>query len=251
MIRELLIPDWPAPANIRAVTTTRQGGVSHAPYATLNLGFHTADDPENVAANCRRLQARLGLAEAPFWLKQVHGNDVVRAQKVSSEPPVADAVWSDVPGLACVVLTADCLPILLCDSEGTRIAAVHGGWRSLAANIIEHTIAAMGIAASDLVAWLGPAIGPAAFEVGPEVRGMFVERWPETAAAFRAGEGDRWFCDIYSIARTQLRACGVGQIFGGGFCTVADPDRFYSYRRDGETGRMASLIWLAAPGVAE
>lgn len=251
MIRELLIPDWPAPTNIRAVATTRQGGVSRAPYATLNLGFHTADDLKNVAANRRRLQARLGLVEAPFWLRQVHGNNVVRAEKISGETPVADAAWSDVPGLACVVLTADCLPVLICDRKGTRVAAVHGGWRSLVANIIEHTIAATGVAPSELMAWLGPAIGPAAFEVGPEVRAMFVERWPETTAAFRAGEGDRWFCDIYSIARTRLRGCGVTQVFGGDFCTVTDQDRFYSYRRDGETGRMASLVWLDAPAVAE
>lgn len=251
MIRELVVPDWPAPANVRAVTTTRRGGISRAPYATLNLGFNTGDDPENVAANRRRLRARLGLIEAPFWLRQVHGNDVVRAEKVPGEPPAADAAWSAMPGLACAVLTADCLPVLLCDRKGTRVAAVHGGWRSLAANILERTVKATGGEPSELMAWLGPAIGPAAFEVGPEVRAMFVERWPETVAAFRPGEGDRWFCDIYSIARTQLQAHGVTQVFGGDCCTVADPDRFYSYRRDGETGRMASLVWLDAPAVAE
>lgn len=246
----LVLPEWPAPANVRAVATTRQGGVSRGPFESLNLGLHTGDDLEAVYANRRRLHARLSLVREAAWLQQVHGVDVVNADGVI-EPLTADASWTDKEGVACAVLTADCLPVLLCDRKGRRVAAAHGGWRGLANNILGKTIDAMGVQADELMAWLGPAIGPDAFEVGPEVRAAFMDRWPETETALRAGQGDRWFCDIYSVARIQLQALGVTAIYGGGFCTFNEPDRFYSYRRDGETGRMASLIWLDERAVAE
>jgi len=253
VIRELpiLLPDWPAPANVRAAATTRRGGVSLGPFTSLNLGRNTEDDPDAVSANRRHLRARLGLTREPAWLHQVHGADVVRATEDSADSPAADASWTDHPGIACTILAADCLPVLFCDRNGTRVAAAHGGWRGLANGILDRTVDAMGVAPAELIAWLGPAIGPDAFEVGPEVRTAFVERWPETTAAFRAGQGDRWFCDIWSVARIQLRELGVTEIHGGGDCTFADEDRFFSFRRDGTTGRMASLVWLDLQAVAE
>lgn len=245
---EFILPEWRAPANVRAVATTRIGGVSRGPFASLNLGQQTEDDPEAVAANRRLLRGRLGLAREPAWLHQIHGDDVVRADEVGAALPAADASWTDRRGVACAVLVADCLPVLLCDREGRRVAAAHGGWRGLAADVLGATVAALGTEPSDLLAWLGPAIGPDAFEVGPEVREAFMRRWPETEDAFRAGRGDRLMCDIYAIARIRLRQLGVAEISGGGFCTLSDPDRFYSFRRDGLTGRQAALIWLDGSG---
>lgn len=239
----LLLPDWPAPPNVRAVATTRRGGVSQGAFASLNLGQQTEDDPVAVTANRRLLGARLGLRREPAWLHQIHGTALVRADQVD-EPPAADGSWTDQEAVACVVLVADCLPVLFCDRAGTRVAAAHGGWRGLASGILGETVEVLGSAPQDLMAWLGPAIGPDAFEIGPEVRKAFVERWPATEAAFRPGRGDRWFCDIYEIARIQLRELGVGDVYGGGWCTHSDPDRFYSFRRHGLTGRQAALIWL-------
>jgi YfiH family protein len=250
-----ILPDWPAPSNVRAAVTTRAGGASTGSYTHFNLGANTGEDPDIVAANRRRLAARLGLLHEPAWLRQVHGTTVIDAGAVNGTPE-ADASWTSLSGVACVVLTADCLPVLFCDRAGTRVAAAHGGWRGLAAGILANTVAAMDCAANEVLAWLGPAIGPDAFEVGPEVRAAFTASWPETAAAFRNGQGDRWFCDLYAIARVQLRALGVREISGGGFCTVTD-ERFYSYRRNrqgrdgGETGRMASLVWLEPRAVAK
>lgn len=242
---KLILPEWPAPANVRAVATTRAGGVSEGPFASLNLGTMTEDTSDAVLANRRLLRGRLGLSREPAWLHQIHGKVVVRADEVK-EPPAADASWTDQPGVACVVLVADCLPVLFCDRAGTRVAAAHGGWRGLASGILEATVDALGVESGELLAWLGPAIRPDAFEVGPEVREAFTKRWPETEAAFRAGNDDRCFCDIHEIARIQLRALGVRDVFGGDFCTVKDADRFYSFRRDGMTGRMAGLVWLEA-----
>lgn len=252
MMRELplVLPEWPAPANVRAAVTTRQGGVSRGPFESLNFGLHVGDDPQAVHANRRRLHARLGLTREASWLQQVHGTAVMRADEIS-EPRAADASWTDQQGVACAVLTADCLPMLLCDRQGTVVAAAHGGWRGLADNILEETVRAMCVPAAELMAWLGPAIGPDAFEVGPEVRHAFLGRWSGAAGAFREGQGDRWLCDIYSIARVQLQALGVTSVHGGGFCTFSERERFYSYRRDGQTGRMASLIWLEHAAVAE
>ncbi|HEX7047862.1 MAG TPA: peptidoglycan editing factor PgeF [Gammaproteobacteria bacterium] len=242
---QLILPQWPAPSNVRAVATTRAGGVSEGPFASLNLGTMTEDTSDAVLANRRLLRGRLGLAREPAWLHQVHGNVVVHADEVE-EPPAADASWTDRPGVACVVLVADCLPVLFCDRAGTRVAAAHGGWRGLASGILEATVDALGVEPGELLAWLGPAIGPDAFEVGPDVREAFTKRWSETEAAFRAGRGDRFFCDIHEITRIQLRALGVHDVFGGEFCTVKDAERFYSFRRDGMTGRMAGLAWLEA-----
>lgn len=242
----LLLPGWPAPANVRAAMTTRVGGVSRPPFDSFNVARHTEDDPDAVAANRRRLVARLGLTREPVWLHQVHGNDIVRADQVS-DAPAADASWTDVPGVACAVLVADCLPVLLTDRAGARVGAAHGGWRGLASGILETTVAAMGGRPEELMAWLGAAIGPDAFEVGPEVKKAFVDRWPETETAFRTGNDDRHFCDIYAIARIQLRELGITSVHGGDHCTVSEPGAFYSFRRDGLTGRMAALVWLAEP----
>ncbi|HEX7029100.1 MAG TPA: peptidoglycan editing factor PgeF [Gammaproteobacteria bacterium] len=241
---QLILPGWSAPSNVRAAATTRAGGVSEGPFASLNLGNLTEDRPDAVAANRRLLRGRLGLTREPAWLHQIHGNVVVRADEVT-EPPAADASWTDRPGVACVAMVADCLPVLFCDRAGTRVAAAHGGWRGLASGVLETTVEALGVEPGELLAWLGPAIGPDAFEVGTEVREAFTDRWPETEAAFRRGREERWLCDIYAIARIQLLELGVREISGGGFCTVND-ERFYSFRRDGMTGRMAGLVWLEA-----
>ena len=237
---EFIIPDWPAPPNVRALVTTRHGGVSSGPYASLNLGDHVGDSPAAVAENRRLLRAHL--PAEPVWLKQVHGKrclDAAQAQ-VGSE---ADAAFARTPGVVCTVLTADCLPMLLCDRQGTVVAAAHAGWRGLAAGVIESTVAAMGLPGEQLMAWLGPAIGPENFEVGDEVRAIFVAHDPQAANAFVPQGNGKWLCDIYALAQQRLRALGVCRIAGPDFCTLRDARRFYSYRREGVTGRMASLIW--------
>jgi len=237
-----IVPDWPAPAAVRALSTTRAGGVSLAPYASLNLGAHVGDDPARVAENRARLR-RLLPAE-PRWLNQVHGSAVVDAAAVAGLPD-ADAAFSRKPGAVCVVMTADCLPVLLCDRAGTVVAAAHAGWRGLHGGVVEATVAAMGVAPGELIAWLGPAIGPQAFEVGGEVRAAFVAADGRAEAAFRpAAQAGKWLADLYLLARQRLAALGVSAVHGGDCCTVGEADRFFSYRRDGVTGRMASLIWL-------
>lgn len=244
MTDDWIIPEWPAPSRVRAVATTRLGGVSRPPFDTLNLGAHVGDDPQAVAANRARLAAALALPEAPRWLDQVHGSAVAEAGGVVSRCE-ADASHTAAPGVVCAVLTADCLPVLLCDRAGTRVAAAHGGWRGLAGGVLEAAVAAMGVPGQDLLAWLGPAIGPGAFEVGGEVREAFLAADPGAEGAFRPSAGGRWLADLYELARRRLARCGVSGVYGGGFCTYRDRERFYSYRRDGRTGRMASLIWLA------
>ena len=239
---------WPAPAGVRAGTTLRAGGVSAGPFAGLNLGGHVGDRPEDVAANRERL-ARL-LPAAPRWLEQVHGRRVVELP--GARDLRADGAWTRTPGCVCAVLTADCLPVLLCDRAGSRVAAVHAGWRGLAAGVIEAAVAAMGVPPGRLLAWLGPAIGPADYEVDRPVYEAFA-RSPGRAAAFAPAGPGHWRLDIYALARARLAAAGVGEAWGGGLSTAAEPDRFYSYRRDGVTGRMASLIWIepgagAGPG---
>ncbi|GAB0149813.1 MULTISPECIES: peptidoglycan editing factor PgeF [Marichromatium] len=235
-------PDWPAPARVRAFSTTRAGGLSEAPYAGLNLATHVGDDPARVARNRALLRDQAGLPEEPLWLEQVHG--CVVADDTAAPGCRADAAVSLRPGRVCAVLTADCLPLLLCDREGTRVAAVHAGWRGLADGVIERAVAALAIAPSRLLAWLGPAIGPDAFEVGPEVRERFVDLDPAAADAFRRGRDDRWLADLFVLARQRLVGAGVTAVYGGDLCTHIDPQRFFSYRRDGVTGRQASLIWL-------
>ena len=239
----LIFPDWPAPACVRAFSTTRLGGVSEPPYASLNLAEHVGDDPVHVAENRRRLAQMLGYAAEPAWLDQVHGARVINAGMVR-EPVAADAAWTRAPGQPCVVMTADCLPVLLCDREGTSVAAAHGGWRGLAQGVIAAAVASLKAPPPTLLAWLGPAIGPAAFEVGAEVRAAFLALDAGNAGCFRPSPAGRWLADLYELARRQLRALGISAIYGGACCTFSEPERFFSYRREPQTGRMATLIWL-------
>lgn len=239
-LSDWLLPDWPAPADVRAVVTTCAGGVSPAPFASLNLGDHVEDAPSAVAENRRRLVEHLGCR--PAWLRQVHSADVVEAD--AGTVSTADASWSAAPGVACAVLTADCLPALFCDRAGTRVAAAHAGWRGLAGGVLENTVAALGVDPGELRVWLGPAIGPASFEVGPEVREAFVARHAQAESAFLASRNaGKYMADIYQLARIRLAAVGVSAVYGGGLDTFADP-RFFSYRRAARTGRFASLVWI-------
>jgi hypothetical protein len=237
-----LIPDWPAPAHVKSLQTTRKGGTSAAPYDSFNLGSHVGDNPLAVTRN-RMLLAPLMPSE-PVWLNQVHGVTVADAGHAGCLPQ-ADASISAHPGAVCVVMTADCLPVLLCDEQGSVVGAAHAGWRGLCDGVIEQTVHAMQVPASTLMAWLGPAIGPAAFEVGAEVRAAFVAKQPQAATAFVAGVDGKWMADIYQLARLRLNALGITRIYGGDLCTYNDPERFYSYRRDGASGRMGTFIWLS------
>lgn len=274
-----IIPDWPAPPWVKAAISTRHGGVSLAPYAGLNLAAHVGDHPAAVAENRRLLTLALRLPGQPKWLQQVHGCGVVDIGGHGGVPndnddyehaannggvgcphisdTKADAAISHEPKQVCAVLTADCLPILLSDRQGCSVAAVHAGWRGLAAGVIETTIARLGVPAEQLLAWLGPAIGPEAFMVGDEVRTIFITQNTKDRAAFRPIANGRWLADIYALARRRLQTLGVNFIGGGGadghggvgchhisMCTFSDATRFFSYRRDGTTGRMAALIWL-------
>jgi YfiH family protein len=243
---ELLYPDWPAPANVRAVSTTRRGGVSAAPFDSLNLGLHTVDDTASVIRNRQRLLSALQLPRQPTWLKQVHGSGVIDAGALNG-PAEADASYTHRSGPVCSVMVADCLPVLLCARDGSCVAAVHAGWRGLAAQVIAACVACLQCSADNLLVWLGPAIGPQAFEVGPEVRDVFLQLDQGNKECFVAGQGDRWLADIYALARRQLKTLGITAIYGGDRCTVSESEWFFSYRRDGSnSGRMASLIWLAA-----
>ncbi|VVN84941.1 Polyphenol oxidase [Pseudomonas fluorescens] len=235
-----LTPDWPAPASVRACVTTREGGVSEAPFDSLNLGDHVDDRPGAVAENRRRLTDHFSIK--PAWLQQVHG--IAVAQADPGIVATADASWTATPGIACTAMTADCLPALFCNRAGTRVAAAHAGWRGLAAGVLEATLDTLDVPAEDVLVWLGPAIGPKAFEVGPEVREVFINQLPEAAEAFVPSDNaGKFMADIYMLARLRLAARGVTAVYGGGFCTVTDP-RFFSYRRASRTGRFASLIWL-------
>jgi len=240
---QLLRPDWPAPISVKSLITTRQGGVSLAPFDSLNLATHVGDVPTAVARNRALLKETCQLPNDPFWLAQVHGCGVVDTA-TSSSGCEADAVVSDRPGDVCAVLTADCLPLLLTDRDGSQVCAVHAGWRGLAAGVIESAVSHMRAQRGDLLAWLGPAIGPDAFEVGDEVRQTFLAQASEDAAAFRQRDAERWLADIYTLARQRLQRLGVGYIGGGAYCTLSQAALFYSYRREGVTGRMASLIWI-------
>lgn len=235
-----LTPDWPAPARVKACVTTREGGVSLAPFDSLNLGDHVGDDPTAVAENRRRLIDRFVIT--PAWLQQVHGIAVVEADP--TQVATADASWTATPGIACTAMTADCLPVLFCNRAGTRVAAAHAGWRGLANGVLEATLDSLAVPANEILAWLGPAIGPQAFEVGPEVREAFIAQRPEAVEAFAASpNAGKFLADIYQLARLRLAARGVTAVYGGGLCTVNDP-RFFSYRRNPRTGRFASLIWI-------
>ncbi|WP_373278937.1 peptidoglycan editing factor PgeF [Chitinimonas koreensis] len=237
-----LLPDWPVPARVRALVTTRQGGVSAAPYESFNLGTHVRDDPAAVAANRAALAAVL--PAEPAWLTQVHGTNVVDATEKGLLPPMADASVAFGPGAVCTVMTADCLPVLFARDDGSAVGAAHAGWRGLCDGVLEATVARLGEPAR-IVAWLGPAIGPDAFEVGDEVRTAFMAHGEAAAEAFRPGESaGKWWCDLYLLARQRLAAAGVRSVHGGGLCTVSDRARFFSYRRDCTTGRMAALVWI-------
>lgn len=246
--KDWIVPDWPAPPGVRALFTTRNGGVSRGPYASLNLGDHVGDDPQAVAANRSLLCQVVAGGASPVWLEQVHGTRVIdaAAHVASRIPPQADASFSRQSGVCCAVMTADCLPVLFCDDSGSVVGAAHAGWRGLLAGVLEQTIAAMGAPPATLLAYLGPAIGPQAFEVGDEVRGAFAAADAATAAAFAPLPAGKWLADIYRLARLRLAAQGVDRVFGGALCTASDARRFFSYRRDGLTGRMASLIWRAS-----
>jgi YfiH family protein len=243
MNSEWIIPRWPAPQRVHAVSTTRHGGISRPPYGTLNLAAHVGDDDGAVTANREHLRQALRLPAMPAWLQQVHGVQVVDAAGVTA-PVAADAAYALEPGVICAVLTADCLPVLLCDRGGQAVAAAHAGWRGLAAGVIEQTIDTLPLPGGELMAWLGPAISAESYVVGEEVRETFVSHDPAADAAFRPAAGGGWHADLYRLARQRLRRHGVTAVHGGEFCTCKDPERFYSYRRDGVTGRMASLIWL-------
>ncbi|UZE17152.1 peptidoglycan editing factor PgeF [Pseudomonas sp. B21-054] len=235
-----LIPDWPAPARVKACVTTREGGVSLSPFDSLNLGDHVGDDPSAVAENRRRLTEHFAIT--PAWLQQVHGIAVVEADP--TQVATADASWTTTPGIACAAMTADCLPVLFCNRAGTRVAAAHAGWRGLANGVLEATLDSLEDPADEILAWLGPAIGPQAFEVGPEVREAFIAQLPQAAQAFvPSRNAGKFLADIYALARLRLAARGVTTVYGGGLCTVTDP-RFFSYRRAARTGRFASLIWI-------
>lgn len=264
----LLLPDWSAPAAVRAAVTLRHGvGVSAPPFDSFNLGIRCGDDPAAVSANRRALVELAGLPAEPVWLRQVHGTAVhicrsgVSRDRISASPrvatpvapatdadtapePEADAAVTTAPGVALAILTADCLPVLLCADDGSEVAAAHAGWRGLCDGVLEATIAAMATPPSRLLAWLGPAAGPRAYEVGDEVRDAFLARNPAAHTGFVPTRPGHWRCDLYALARQRLAAAGVARVHGGGLCTISDPARFFSHRRDRHTGRMASLVWI-------
>jgi len=245
MAREFVAIDWPASANVRAFQTTRTGGFSFAPYDSLNLGDHVGDDALTVVRNRQSLNDVL--PSEPVWLEQVHGVEVVIAEQASCKPR-ADACISRAKNAVCASMTADCLPVLLCDQAGTVVAAAHAGWRGLADGVLEETVKAMNVSPNSLMAWLGPAIGPQAFEVGEDVRDAFISHDSAASTAFILHTSpltpNKYLADIYQLARQRLNALSITQIYGGGLCTYTDQTRFFSFRRDGVTGRMASLIWL-------
>ena len=239
--------DWPAPPRVRSWQTVRAGGLSKGDYASLNLASHVGDDPAAVTANRSALLAGLDLPAEPAWLEQVHGTRIVDLDAPWQGP--ADGAVTARPGRVAVVMTADCVPVLLCDRAGTRVAAVHAGWRGLAAGVLEAALDALSTAPETLLAWLGPGISGAAYEVGDEVRNAFIDVDAETGAAFRPRRPGRWHCDLARLARQRLGRAGVDAVFGGNGCTWADEQRFFSHRRAAPCGRMATLIWLepAAP----
>jgi YfiH family protein len=239
---DVLRPNWPAPPGVHAAFTLRGGGVSVGAYDSLNLGGHVGDAPPAVAENRRRLRTVLALPAEPVWLSQVHGTQVADLDRGALAAP-ADAAVTRTRGTVAAVLVADCLPVLLADGAGDVVAVAHAGWRGLVGGVIEAAVAAMDAPAGTVCAWLGPAIGAAHFEVGDEVRRAFVAHDPAAAGAFVANRRGRWQCDLSQLARQRLAAVGVTAVSGAGLCTYADERRFYSYRRDGATGRMAALIW--------
>jgi len=245
----LIKPQWPAAKNIRAFCTTRnlapmRSAESAAAYDSFNLALHVDDDASRVKANRQQLRSELSLPAEPQWLNQVHGQQVVNAAQVSNTIPDADASFSEQPNVICTVLTADCLPVLICNRLGNKVAAAHAGWRGLADGIIENTLTSLNENPDEILVWLGPAIGPKAFEVGEEIREIFINKHSASASAFKQNRSGHFLADIYQLARIRLKAMGIEAVYGEKFCTFTDANQFYSYRRDVKTGRQASLIWF-------
>ncbi len=236
-------PNWPAPINVCAYVTTRTDGRSKPPYNSFNLAQHVGDNPIDVLANRKQLHDELNLPNEPIWLKQMHGNNVIRANQMMINTE-ADASYTTSPDTICVILTADCLPILLCDRLGTKVAAIHAGWRSLSAGIIEKTVKTLNTSGSQLLAWLGPAISQQFYEVGKDVYDKFVQYSKESKKAFTQNNKSKWLTNIYTLAKQRLLSCSITNIYDNKLCTFSDEQRFFSYRRDGKTGRIASLIWF-------
>lgn len=243
---QFLVPDWPAPNTVRAAVSMRHGGYSKGPYSGFNLGEHVDDEPEHVRRNRQLLRASLELPDDPVWLAQVHGTRVMRLDESPHRGQIceADASVTDRPGQVCAVLTADCLPVFLADRKGRSVGVAHAGWRGLAAGVLESTIDAMRVPPTDLLAWLGPAIGPEAFEVGAEVRQAFIDQDACASEAFTPAGKRKYLANLFLLARQRLEHAGVAQIAGGGRCTCKNEKDFFSYRRDGRCGRMVSLIWM-------
>ncbi|MGG4610475.1 purine nucleoside phosphorylase YfiH [Providencia sp. Me31A] len=240
----LIFPDWPQPKNVASCSTTRAGGVSLPPFNSLNLGDHVGDDPNAVSENRQYLEKLAQLPQQPVWLEQVHGTHVLHLDGNEVLNKQADAVYSDQVGQVCAIMTADCLPVLFCNKAGTEVAAAHAGWRGLCHGVLENTISQFISPKNEIMAWLGPAIGAKKFEVGAEVKDAFVNQSTDLASAF-ISYNNKYLADIYLLARKKIQAAGIRSIYGGDFCTVTDANRFFSYRREGKTGRMASLIWVS------
>jgi len=240
---EVIEPGWSVHPRVRAAFTLRYGGVSVGPFASLNLGAHVGDAPRAVAENRLRMRQRLHLPAEPTWLQQIHGTAVVNLDE-GGVPGAADAALTRQSGRVCVIQVADCLPVLFAAMDGSAIAAAHAGWRGLAAGVLESTVRSLGMRAEQLCAWIGPGIGPRHFEVGAEVRAAFLAGDLAAEASFEANERGRWQCHLSALARRRLSALGIREISGAEHCTYADPERFFSYRRDGQCGRMAALVWL-------
>lgn len=244
-MKNWITPDWPAPNNIKACVTTRENGVSKPPYHFFNLGFHVGDAIATVATHRQQLRQTLSLQHEPQWLQQVHGNVVVEANFTTDHIPKADACFTTRSNLPCAVLTADCLPVLFCSEDGQWVAAAHGGWRGLVGGILSETVKCFTGNPSQLMAWMGPAISVKHFKVGNDVRDAVLQMNASWVDVFqKTNQLNKWYADLYLLARHQLAELGIHQVFGGQYCTYSDVDRFYSYRRDGVTGRQASLIWI-------
>ena len=239
-MHDFITPNWPAPPQVKAYTTTRKAGCSQSPYSSFNLATHVGDELTSVMANRSALRKSLKLPSEPIWLEQTHSVKAIDAISTNIDCQ-ADASYTDTVGQVCVILTADCMPVLFCNREGTKVAAIHAGWRGLANGILEEVLQHF---TTDVLVWLGPAIGPQVFEVGTEVYETFTNFLPQAAEAFKPTDNDHWLADLYLLARQRLANQGITSVFGSNFCTYSEPERFYSYRRDKVTGRMASLIWL-------
>lgn len=245
---KIIKPKWPVAEHINAYTSTRLGGQSQTPYNSLNLATHVGDNLEDVGTNRKILLKETSLPNEPIWLNQIHGNTVIQADNARySSPPTADAAWTNKANTICVVLTGDCLPILLCNTSGTQVAAIHAGWRGLANGVIENTLREMPVSESKWLAWLGPAISPAVYEISDDVRDQFLQYNVKASSAFTPSTNNKWLADLYTLAKQRLNDCGIDLIYGGNHCTFTESDLFYSSRRDkGVTGRMATLIWIGS-----